>query len=462
MDDDLTSRPDGVPSARGLVDALCGEFADEHAAQVRQVEIIGRLCGAHATITASGPVLPGQERLVPAGADGTPDVAEHLATELAPKLRLTILGATVLISASVDLLWRHPRVWAATKAGRLRVWQARQIAAATHGAGLSREAAAWVDAQVEPCLGHLPWGRVKARLAGLVVRADAALAAQRADRARAERFVRIRQNGDGTAVIVARTDAADAHRFGRIVDTVAGHLCLAGDSDPRDVLRAKAIGVLAEPESAVNLLAGPEAEPGTPAEGRRRPRPASELVIHLAPGSPVGRCEQLGPVLEHQVRQWLGHDRVTVRPVVDLADNPGVDSYEVPAAIARIVRWRNPHEVFPWASRASRGLDLDHTRPFDHGPDAPGGQTCPDNLGPLSRRAHNAKTHAGWRVEQPTPGVFEWTSRLGYRYRVDHAGSHELPSSVRHGEPVPPEGSDGPGHRPTVPIHVDITWQRAP
>ncbi len=288
----------------------------------------------------------------------------------------------------------------------------------------------------------MPWGRLKRKLAGLIVRADVALAARRAAKAQAERFVRVRQHGDGTALVVARTDAADAHRLWNSLTQLAGQLALGGHTDDLDVLRATALGVLARPEQASALLAGPDADapgggnaPGNPTVRPSRPRPCAELVIHLAPGSQVGRCEQLGAVLEQQVKKWLGHDRVVVRPVVDLADNPAVDSYETPVAIARIVRWRHPHDVFPWSARASTGLDLDHTRPYEHGLDAPQGQTCPDNLGPLARRAHNAKTHAGWRLDQPAPGVFHWTSPLGYRYRVDRDGSHELPPP-----PVPPPG----------------------
>lgn len=430
--EDEQQRPGQRPGARALVDALCAASDAEHAAQVRQVELIARLCGAYATLEASGPALPGHERLVPAGGDGTPMVAEHLATELAPKLRLTLLAASVLISDSIDLVHRHPRVWAAARAGRARVWQAKQVAAATRAAGLSLAAATLVDERIEPALGRLPWGRLKHKLAGLIVRADTELAARHAAEAQAARFVRIRQNGDGTAMVIARTDAADAHRLDHALNQLAGQLTLAGHTDELDVLRATALGVLARPDEATALLAGPDAAPSAP---RRRPRAGAggaQFVIHLAPGSPVGRCEELGPVLAHQVKEWLGHDRVVVQPVIDLSDNPAVDSYEVPDWMARIVRWRNPHEVFPWASRASKGLDLDHTRAYQHGPGAPPGQTCPDNLGPLSRRAHNAKTHGGWRVEQPGPGVYVWTSPLGYRYRVDQTGSHELAPPGRH------------------------------
>ena len=137
--------------------------------------------------------MPGRERLVRAGAEGTPWVAEHLATELAPKLRMTMMGAGLLIADAMDLVHRHPVLWAAVRAGRLPVWQARQVARTTSSAGLGVAAAAWVDQRLEPALGRLPWGRLRAKLAGLIVRADTELAARRAARARAQRFVRVQQ-----------------------------------------------------------------------------------------------------------------------------------------------------------------------------------------------------------------------------------------------------------------------------
>lgn len=430
---------------------LCGAFAEEHAVQIRQVELIDRLCAAFSALDSSGPVMPGQERLLPAGADGTPLVAEHLATELAPKLRMPIEGAFVLIADSMNLVHRHPRLWDATREGRVRVWQARTLARATATAGLSREAAAWVDEQLEPALGRLAWGRVKRKLSGLILRADVELAARKAAQAKAERFVRVRNLGDGTALVTARADAADALRFSRTLDQLAGQLSVSGETDERDVLRATALGVLAEPEQAVALLAGPDSRPGT---DRPRQRRTAELVIHYAPGERVGRSEELGPVLAEQVRDWLGHDRVVVRPVVDLADNPSVDAYEIPEAMARVVRLRNPYDVFPWSGRTSRGLDLDHTRAYQHGAGRPPAQTNPDNLGPLSRRAHRAKTHSGWQVSQPFPGVFAWRSPLGFRYQVDADGSREL----RPDEPVRPPGVDGRGPRPERVARIDVRW----
>ena len=88
----------------------------------------------------------------------------------------------------------------------------------------------------------------------------------------------------------------------------------------------------------------------------------------------------------------------------------------------RAVLQRHRYEIFPYGSRTTAGLDLDHTRPYRWGNDWTPGQTDPDNLGPLRRKSHRAKTHAGWRLTQPEPGTFTWTSPLGRRYLVTAAG----------------------------------------
>ncbi|MBK8459083.1 MAG: hypothetical protein IPL43_01740 [Micropruina sp.] len=443
----------------GLVDAVF----DEHAAQVRQVEFIRDLCVVFSALDRTPPVLPGQERLIPCGADGTPLVAEHLATEIGPLLRMSIERAGMLIADSMNLIVRHPLLWAATRANRVTVWQAKQIARTTAEAGLSQQAAAWVDEQIEPALGHLAGGRLRRRLAGLIARADVELATKKAAQARQARFVRITHNGDGTAFIVARTDAVDALRLNTMLTQIAGQLRYAGDTNDHDVLRATALGVLADPGQAIALLAGPDdtdTGEGQPHKRRKKKsRPKAELVVHFTPGEHVGRCDQLGPVLAEQIRGWLGHHHVTVRPVIDLSDNPAVDAYEIPTPIARITRWRNPFDIFPYASRASTGLDLDHTIPYDHSEERPAGQTNPNNLGPTSRRPHRAKTHSGWEVSQPFPGIFYWTSRLGFRYQVDATGSQQLPDDQKPGQPVPTT-EDGRGPRPAHTTRTDLTWPK--
>ncbi len=161
--------------------------------------------------------------------------------------------------------------------------------------------------------------------------------------------------------------------------------------------------------------------------------PKTTLIVHISDHTlltrqGVGRCEQLGALTTNQIRQVLADSRVTVRPVVDPNGIIPVDHYEIPEHIRRAVLLRHPIEVFPYAVRRGDHLDLDHTNPYRW--DGTAGQTTPDNLGPLRRKTHRAKTHAGWRLTQPEPGRFEWTSPLKRRYTVTPAGL-----TIRHHDP---------------------------
>jgi hypothetical protein len=68
--------------------------------------------------------------------------------------------------------------------------------------------------------------------------------------------------------------------------------------------------------------------------------------------------------------------------------------------------------LHPASHHPTRGTQLDHTT--DH---AKGGAAAHWNFGSQCQRAHNAKTHGGWHLEQPSPGSFAWTSPTGRRYR---------------------------------------------
>ena len=128
--------------------------------------------------------------------------------------------------------------------------------------------------------------------------------------------------------------------------------------------------------------------------------------------------------------------KVIVRPVVDWNTIPPVDAYEVPDRLREAITSRNPTDVFPFSARRADRCDLDHTIPYDH--DAPPGshQTRPDNLGPLSRRPHRAKTSRAWHVRQVDPSVYLWTSRHGFRYEVSPQGTIPL------GRPQPHRDDD--------------------
>lgn len=64
-------------------------------------------------------------------------------------------------------------------------------------------------------------------------------------------------------------------------------------------------------------------------------------------------------------------------------------------------------------SAAASSCDRDHTVA------APTGPTTAANLGNGCRRHHRAKTHAGFALDQPEPGVFVWRTPTGHRYAVE-------------------------------------------
>jgi len=152
----------------------------------------------------------------------------------------------------------------------------------------------------------------------------------------------------------------------------------------------------------------------------------AQVYVHVSTdtlrcGSGVARVERLGPAMVTQLSQILGHKRIRLTPVVNIGDaEPAVDAYEVPHSIREKVVLRDRYEPFPWSCREARGLDADHSEPFQ--PGIPG-QTRPSNLGPLSRRVHRIKTHCGWKLAQISPGVFEWTTGYGQRFIVGPGGT---------------------------------------
>ena len=157
--------------------------------------------------------------------------------------------------------------------------------------------------------------------------------------------------------------------------------------------------------------------------------PKTQVYVHmhldnLDDWENLARVELLGPVLISQIGAITKGSKVRLTPVIHCGDTgTPVDSYEIPDRIRRQVLAGNPYDVFPWASTPSRNLDLDHTIPYKPGQP---GQTRPDNLGPLSRKAHRIKTHCDWYLAQPELDVYIWESASGQKIQVDPTGTHPI------------------------------------
>ncbi|MGW6199851.1 DUF222 domain-containing protein [Kribbella sp. NPDC055110] len=161
------------------------------------------------------------------------------------------------------------------------------------------------------------------------------------------------------------------------------------------------------------------------------------LYVHLtdrtlATGDGVLRVEELGPLLASQLRELLGHDQVVVKPVIDLQDQVSVHSYEIPDRIRERVRLQHPVDMFPYSgAEATARMDQDHITPYERA--GPPGQTTTDNLIPLGRLHHRAKTFGGWRSRRLPTGAVDWTSPHGFRFVVDYTGTHPMPTTSRRG-----------------------------
>jgi hypothetical protein len=270
-------------------------------------------------------------------------------------------------------------------------------------------------------------------------------------------------------------DTADAVAFDHTVATMAATMRSLGHQGELDVRRAHAVGVLADPQAALDLLAAcdiadpdrtvdPDADPAVcvaedvahaPANPFRQPSREGGgdgggdggggggevvLVFHVTDrdlldhAHGVAHSPQLGAILTGRLRAWLlAAGKVTIKPVVDLdpTAHPPVDAHDPPARMAAAVRLRDATCVFPRCSRPSEACDLDHIDPYvpmDDG--GPPGQTRPANLAALCRRHHRAKTFGDFSYRRLTDESYEWTLPTGIRVTTD-------PHSPRPG-PLPP------------------------
>ena len=443
---------------------LAAAEANEHAlitAEIRRLQIAAHWADLHPGegVAASG--LPGIEHPVRLGGEGTPTTGDFAAAELGCVLRISDGSAARLIGDALDLRHRLRLIWAAAQAGQAPAYQARHIATATRQ--LTVEQANVVDARIAPSLGAVPWSRLQTLLQAAIHQADPDGAEQKAAAAAQDRFVRLgRASEHGLKLIIARAAAGDAIWFKATIDRIAEILAKQGDTDTVEVRRSKAIGILAQPAQALQLLcqhqhddwdgpteptepAGPTPDPPVASEHRSlqilpppfdpdRARPRATVYVHLSAealtaDAGLARAEDVGPVLLRRLRLLLG-DRCTInlKPVIDLpAGHTPVDAYETPASLREQLLLRNPADVFPYAAAVTRSIDLDHTIAY-HSPDhgGPPGQTRIGNLGPHTRHHHRHKTHGGWQVRQPEPGTWIWRSPHNHIYLVNATGTHPL------------------------------------
>jgi hypothetical protein len=362
-------------------------------------------------------------------------VEEFAVAEVAAALGMSESAARHYLGESLETRDRLPRLWARVMAGELEGWKARRIARLT--VPLNAEAAGFVDISLHRVAHKIGVVRIERIVEAALLRFDSEAAAQRAEAAAERRRVRVEHEDGGTSRIEAVTETPDAVR------------------------RAKAFGILADPQYALDLKATAETTPGTdPETGRTRRRvlrsplgPQIHLHLHhrlsdlaqttagerVAPVGAVVRVETsrgtgaaspIGPRSLAAVQRWLAElapgALIRLTPVIDLGADIAVDAHEIPAGIAAQVEHRDLVCQFPWCSRQSRH-DKDHIEPYLHPDDGgPPDQTRATNLARLCRFHHRLKTHGPWHYQRQPDGSLTWTSPHHLTYRVDPTGTTRL------------------------------------
>ncbi len=180
---------------------------------------------------------------------------------------------------------------------------------------------------------------------------------------------------DGTVRVDAEVDLADASDLEDAIRAGAAEQARLGSKESLDVRRAKALGDLARRQLAFGF-------------DTEEPDRAVDLVVHISEDAltgteTVGRCGNTrSPISVEQVREWCGNPnaKVTVKPVVDLADHIHVEAYEAPDRLKDQNALVDVRCVFPRCTKPARRCDTDHVVSY------PRGQTSSTNTAPLCVR----------------------------------------------------------------------------
>ncbi len=459
------------------------------------------------------------ENIATGGSFGTIPISEFAAMELGPLMGCSPQQGKAILFETLNLYYRHRNLWQAVQDLCLDAHRARK-AAGKFGVltpkAAQRAGELWVERQ-----HRYGWQGAIDLCDRIIVEMDPVMAAEKeAARLRA-REVKLWGFHEATINLTATLDALDA----KYVYATATRIAEILHAKPEytkvalDVLRAKALGIMAHPAVALAMLQGgvqqpifgttaddvaeglADAEPdpattsaSTAGKGNDVPataragaeagtgcvnndtvaasdgaspppptaadsaahevidtatgridtdphhclghtcgtitvppaklQPRAQIYIHLTADITAADIEDAGTVAARTLVELLDGKQVTITPVIDLNTIPSQYQYRPSKALKEAIQLTWPREAFPYSNRNSRGCDLDHTDPYQAANrDA---QTRLDNLAPLSRTTHRAKTAGFWRCDQPHPGQLTWTSPLGFRYTIDKNGTRRI------------------------------------
>ena len=346
--------------------------ADPDALEARRFELATEWAALHPGDEVDND-LPWEERELEVAGDGAPTVAEFCIAELAAALGMSTDAGRRFVGDAVETKHRLPRLWDRVMSLEVPVWRARRVAQLT--ASLPAEAAAYVDRHLAGVIDRCSHAQITRTVEAARVTFDPEDALGRT----VEDHLGVRiTHADpalgetpGVGFVEAALTTAAALDVETAVADIAHRLLDAHPDLSVDTRRAMALGILARGEH--------------PGEISR------EVVIYThhrpaeGPGI-VGLANTRAWVTLDQLTEWCttAGTKVTIKPVLDLADELWTDRYEPTPAQHEQAILTHPTCVFPGCSRPSRSCDLDHIIPWPLGP------TASWNLAPL-RLSHESR-----------------------------------------------------------------------
>ncbi|MQA11317.1 MAG: DUF222 domain-containing protein [Pseudonocardiaceae bacterium] len=312
------------------------------------------------------------------------------ADEIGVTLMLSPVSAGNRMSEASDVVARLPDTMAAFARGDVDAQHVWAIAEVTKplSAGKARE----VEARVLPKAAQ-PVGRLRQRLRYHVAKVDPEGAKERRRQRQRDRTVEYNPKDDGMASLYALLPAEYAQAAFHRICGLAEKAKTPEDTRSAEQRRAD---VLTE------LLLGANQE-----HVRTEIQVLVPATVLAGASEHPGELAGYGPLDADTVRELARNAtwrRILTDPATGVVRDVGRKRYPSPA-LADYIRMRDRTCRFPGCPRPAARCEIDHSIPVSRG-----GTTSEDNLGPMCPHHHHAKDHGPWKLHQPTPGHFIWTS----------------------------------------------------
>ena len=379
-----------------------------------------------------------------------------IALDIATACDIAQSTASMRLTKAKHLVGDLPLTLEALRTSQLRVGQALVLMDETKD--LPRATCLAIEAKALPKIAGLTSGDTRRAVKRIVVQIDADASEARRQTKIRERRIWNSPRPDGRAIIGAELSAEDAGSFERGLKVLAKTLYGPDDHRTLDQQCADLFATL--PHFALSHLdpSGPNlrdflglTSPGSalsPLSPRMTRRVQAVVLVPVETGLDLApnaaELIDYGPITSFHARDLLAaadlrkactdlrtgrllalEDRITHAfgpswQPSELEDHlldmvfrtTPVESriepqHDPSTGLTDFIRYRDTRCTGPGCSAPAHTCDLEHLDPH------PNGDTTADNLGPTSRRCHNAKTHGGWTLAPHPDGSVTWTSPLG-------------------------------------------------